>query len=143
MARLPVNLVIHVLVLLASTSALALLGRLGALELDGDIPTSFVAAATTSLVVLAPITMVQLALVSRREAPRPDVTRWPYLILVGVTVLLALGGLGPGVVFVTAIPLIAACSFWVADESLPRRRLTWLTLAAVGGTLVAMLGGSG
>lgn len=142
MARLPVNISIHLLVLLASTGTLALLSRLGVLEFDGDVPTNFVAAAATSMVLLAPVTLAQLALVSRRDASRPQVTAWPFLVLAGVTALLALAGLGPGVVFVTAVPAVAACLFWVAGEELPRVRLAWLTAAAAALTLIAMLGGS-
>lgn len=141
MTRLPVNISIYLLALLVSTGTPALLARLGALDFGGDIPTSFVVAATTTLVVLAPVMLVQLVLVSRRNASRPDITSWPVLVLVFLTVLLAIGGLGPGIVFVTGVPALAAWLFWVADEPFPRRRFIWLTATAAAVTVVAMLGG--
>ncbi len=141
MVRLPVNVSIHVLALLSCTGALALLARLGALPLDGDIPSSFVAAAVTSLILLAPVTLVQLVRASRRRAVRPDPSS-PWLLgLVALILALALLGLGAGIAFVTAVPVLGAALFWTADEPLPRTRLRWLGAVAGLLTLLALLGG--
>lgn len=142
MARLPVNIVIHVLVLLTTAGALAVPAQLGLLELSGDIPTSFVLAATFSMVVLAPITLIQLALVSRANASRAGVASWPFVLLVTVTVLLAIGGLGHTIVFLAIIPVVDAWLFWVGDEQLPRGRLVWLAAVAAPVTFIALLGGA-